>query len=137
MSTGLRTTFWVHAIVALVVGIVMVVIPNWVAGILRFTDANPLLIQGQGVLVLTLGVSSLLAAIAQRYEQVKIVVEMEIFYTAAAIIGALYALLFAAAPVTFWGLIIVWAIFLVAFGYFALQERRQPHAAATPPPAFR
>jgi hypothetical protein len=137
MSTGLRTTFWVHAIVALVVGIVMLFIPNWVAGIFRYTDVNPLLIQGQGVLILTLGVASLLAALAQRYEQVRIVVEMEIFYTAVAIVAALYVLLFAAAPVTYWGLIVVWAIFLVAFAYFALQERAHPHAAATPPPAYR
>jgi hypothetical protein len=137
MSTGLRTTFWVHAIVALVVGLAMLFIPSWVAGVFRFTDVNPLLIQVQGVLILTLGFSSLLAALAQRYEQVRIVAEMEIFYTAVAIVVGLYALLFAAAPATIWGLIIVWAIFLVAFGYFVLQERAHPHVVATPPPAYR
>jgi hypothetical protein len=52
-------------------------------------------------------------------------------------VAALYVLLFAAAPVTYWGLNVVWAIFLVAFAYFALQERAHPHAAITPPPAYR
>jgi hypothetical protein len=139
MSNGLRTTFWVHAFVALVIGIALVLAPVWTMDLLGWDLLEPPLMQLYGVTIIALGVSSLLAALAHRWEEVRVVAYTEVFFTAAAVLMFLYLMFIsdAAIPGLTWALAILYALFFVAFGYFALQERAKTHAVEPPKPAYR
>lgn len=123
MSTGLRTTFWLHAIVAAVFGIAYLFFPSFVTDFFGFETMDPFVMQIFGAATLGLGFASALAALATRLERVEIVMEMEVAYTALALIVCLYALIFAGAPAMVWLGAAIFAIFFVAFGYYYLQTR--------------
>ena len=123
MSTGLRTTFWLHAIVAAVFGIAYLFFPSFVTDFFGFEPMDPFAMQLYGAATLGLGLASVLAALATRLEQVAIVIEMEVAYTALALLVYLYTVIFAGGPAMVWLGAALFAIFFVAFGYYYLQTR--------------
>jgi hypothetical protein len=135
MSTGLRTTFWLHAIVAFVFGIGYLFAPIFVGDLFGIDPVDPFITRLYGAAMLALCGSSVLAAMADRLERVDIVLKMEVGYTLLALLVCLYAIFFASAPAITWVAVAIFAIFFVAFGYYYLQTRTagqaQPGRPAT------
>jgi hypothetical protein len=136
MSTGLRTTFWVHAIVAVVFGIGYLFAPAFVADLFEIDPFDPFVTHLYGAAVLGLGFSSILAALADRWEQVRIVTEMEVALTLFSVLVCLYALFFADASAMIWVAVGLFGVLFLLFGYFYLQER-SAHAVTPGTPALR
>lgn len=135
MTNSLRTTFWAHALVAAVFGLAMAFAPNWFGNLIRWDTVDVPMAQLYGVAILAFGFSSALCALASRWEQVALPVSMEIFFLVASIAMALYGFSAGLIPLTMWIVVAIWAVFLVAFGYFALQAH--PSEAEGQKPAFR
>jgi hypothetical protein len=123
MSTGLRTTFWLHALVAAVFGIAYLFFPAFVTDFFGFEPADPFVMQLFGAATLGLALSSVLAALAKSLDQVEIVLRMEVGYTILSLLVCLYVLFFAGAPTLLWLGAAIFAVFAVAFGYYAWQTR--------------
>ena len=123
MSTGLRTTFWIHAVVAFVFGIGYLFAPAFVAGVFDVEPFDPFVTRLYGAAAIGLCASSVLAALAKRWEQVAIVVEMEVVFTILSAAVCLYAIIFANASVMVWLAVAMFSFFFLLFGYFLLQER--------------
>jgi O-antigen/teichoic acid export membrane protein len=123
MSTGLRTTFWLHAIVALVFGIGYLFVPDFVTDFFKFQPVDPFIMHLYGAATLALGLSSILAALAVNYERVDIVLKMEVAYTLMAVLVCLYSIFFNNAPTMTWVAVAIFAVFLVLFGYYYLATR--------------
>jgi hypothetical protein len=125
MSRGLKITFLIHAIVALVFGIVLYLRPGPWATVVRWTPFDAHMTRIYGAALLALAVSSWLGYRAARWEEVRIVVQMEIAFTVLSIVGGLWAVLFRAAPVFTWVAIVVWIAFAAAWIYFYLKRPAQ------------
>jgi hypothetical protein len=123
MSNGLRTTFWVHALVAIVFGFGYIFVPEFVTGLFNIELGDPFLAQLYGAATIALGFSSILAAMSKTFERVDIVLQMEVVYTLLAVLGGLYAIFFAQASALLWIGVAIFAIFLVAFGYYYVVTR--------------
>jgi hypothetical protein len=123
MSNGLRTTFWVHAFVAIVFGLGYIFVPEFVAGLFNLEIGDPLFIWLYGAATIALGVASVMAALSKTFERVDIVLQMEVVYTLLAVIVGLYAIFFAQAPALVWIGVAIFALFLVAFGYYYIVTR--------------
>ncbi len=125
MSRGLKITFLIHAIVALIFGIVMYLIPAMWATWVAWAPFDPAMTRIFGVALLALAVSSWFGYRADRWEEVRIVTQMEIAFTVLGLLGALYEVLFAAAPAFTWVPIIFFVVFAVAFIYFYRLETQE------------
>lgn len=136
MTTGLRTTFWIHAVVAFIFGIGYLFAPAFVAGIFDVEPFDPFVTRLYGAAAIGLCVSSVLAALAKRWEQVAIVVEMEVVFTIISAAVCLYAIFFAGASVMIWLPVAMFVVFFLVFGYFYWQERTV-HVAEPGTPALR
>jgi len=117
ISSGLRTTFLIHAIVGLVLGLAYLLIPDMVGGMLNWDMSDPAY-RLLGAALLALGVSSWLAYKAGVWGEVKIVVQLEIVWTALGALVALWGLLTGVFPPIVWANFALLAIFAIAFGYF-------------------
>lgn len=102
MPQGLKITFLVHAIVALVFGVVMYLIPAMWATFVNWVPFDPGMTRGYRAAMLALAISSWLGYRAVRWEQVRTVVQMEIGFTVLGTLGALYEALFAGGPSFLW-----------------------------------
>ncbi len=136
MSPRLRIVFWIHAIVALVFGIAMLFVPTFVIDLFNFEPGDLYNMRILGVALAAMGFSSVLAAQAQRFERVAIVLQMEVVFTIISLLVALYAVIFASAPVMVWLDVAIFAIFAIVFGYYYWQTRsiQQPQPGT---PALR
>lgn len=116
-SSGLKTTFLVHAIFGLITGLVFLLIPQaWNA--LGANVQEPEIYRVVGAAILGFAASSWWAYKETAWEKVKIIVKMEIFWTALGALVILFGLLFAGLPAIEWLFAIVLAGFAVAFYYF-------------------
>jgi O-antigen/teichoic acid export membrane protein len=139
MLTGLRVTFWVHTLVALVMGLLLIFAPGWTMNAWGSELLDEPLVELYGAAIVGLGVASLLAALARRWEEVRITAYMEVTYTAVASLLGVYLMFFSDAvlPTLTWLLVVMYALFFIAFGYFTLAERTRPHEVESGTPAFR
>ncbi len=118
ISTGLRTLFLVHFVVALVFGLLYLLIPAMFLGWLGVSVQDVYPYRLIGAATLALGASSWYCYKAAEWERVKIVVLAEIVWTVLAALVSLYGLLFAGQPAAYWINVIIMACFAVAFTYF-------------------
>ena len=118
MSQGLRITFLVHAIVTLVFGIVMFLVPGQFVRIVDWTPFDPGMTQLVGAAMLSLCVSSWLGYKAANFGEVKIVVMQEIAFTAFGAIVALYQVLLADGPAFNWISAAIFIVFFILWVYF-------------------
>lgn len=123
MSSGLRTTFWIHAFVAIVFGIGYVFVPDFVTNLFNFEAVDPFIMHLYGVATLALGLSSILAALAVNFERVDIILKLEVAYTLMAVIVCLYSIFVDNAPAMTWVAVAIFGVFLVLFGYYYLATR--------------
>jgi hypothetical protein len=125
MSKGLKITFLVHAIVALVFGIVLYLRPGSWATLVNWTTYDPSLTRVYGAALLALALSSWLGYRAARWDEVRILVLMEIALTVLSTVGGLWGLLFRSAPVFGWVSVLIWVVFALAWIYFYVKRPAQ------------
>jgi hypothetical protein len=125
MSKGLKITFLIHAIVALVFGIVLYLRPGSWATLVNWTPYDPSLTRVYGAALLALAVSSWLGYRAARWDEVRILVLMEIALTVLSTVGGLWGLLFRSAPVFGWVSVLIWVVFALAWIYFYVKRPAQ------------
>jgi hypothetical protein len=118
ISSGLRTLFLVHFIVALIFGLADLLIPATFMGWFGMTvpDVNPYRLVGAAVLAF--GASSWLGYKAAGWDDVRIIVQTEIVWTVLASVVLLYGVLFAGLAAAFWINAIIMIVFAIAFIYF-------------------
>ena len=118
MSRGLKTTFLIHAIVALVFGIVLYVIPGTFLGLVGWKAFDGNMSRAFAAALLALAVSSWFGYRAARWEEVRIVVQMETVFTVLGAVAGLYGFFVKSAPAFIWVSIVIWAAFAAAWIYF-------------------
>ncbi|MBN1967562.1 MAG: hypothetical protein JW910_23100 [Anaerolineae bacterium] len=124
VSSGLKYTFLAHAIVALVLGLGILLIPDTVSGWISWPLGETFFIRLAGAAILGFAASSFWAYSAEDFAQVRIVVLMEIVWTVLGTLVYLWGLLIAdpRIPSIGWVFAIILALFAVAFGYFYFRE---------------
>ena len=123
MSRGLKTTFLVHAIVTLAFGVVLYLIPDTWATFVNWTPFDAVVTRIYAAALLAIGVSSWLGYRASRWDEVRIVVQMEVVLTVLGGLISLYSALFAGAPQFIWAPVVIFVGFAVAWIYFYWQAR--------------
>ena len=125
MSRGLKITFLIHAIVALVFGLVLYLQPGLWAKIVNWAPYDAIVTRVYGAALLALAVSSWFGYRAARWDEVRILVLMEIALTVLSTIGGLWGLLFRGAPAFGWVSVLIWVAFAVAWIYFYVNRPAQ------------
>jgi len=117
ISSGLRTTFLVHAIIGIALGLVYLLIPETAGNLLNWDMGDPAY-RLLGAALVALGVSSWLAYKAGTWGEVKILVQLEVVWTVLAALVLLWGLISAAIPLIGWANLVLLVLFAIAFGYF-------------------
>ncbi len=120
-----RITFILHVIVGLVFGIGFLLVPDMLYPIfgLTFEDPNA---RTFGAMILGLTMGSILALMTKEWEQVKILVEIELIWT---LVGPIVMIYHMFTPPLYgsmmWGpiliLLVLWVLFLIGY----LQEKKK------------
>jgi hypothetical protein len=117
MSQSTRYTFLVHAVVAAILGIPLLIIPGrwlpvfgWTADVI-----DPLLSRVLGAAVIALGWSSYRGWRAIDWDQVSFVVELEAIFTVLAAVGLLRHLIGFSYPAGVWFIFAIFVIFAIAW----------------------
>jgi uncharacterized protein YjeT (DUF2065 family) len=121
MSSGLRTTFLAHAIVAILLGLGYLLIPEMVGGILQWDMSDPAY-RTLGAAMLSIGIMSWLGYRASLWDEVKITVQFEIVWTVLGAVVLVWMLLTGAAPMAAWLNVAVLVVFAILFGYFYTRD---------------
>jgi hypothetical protein len=143
---GLQITFLVHAILSLILGLSLLLVPGrslalsgWVEEWVQlpnsdqiipgYTFVDPLITRLLGAALLALAYLSFrcLRSVAQVGKDVRLVVEFEAVYCALSIIAILIALITMEriAGVIVWLILLLYAAFFVAWGIFWQSQRKQ------------
>ena len=122
LSQGLKTTFLIHFIVALLFGLGFLLIPVAVGNVYGLDVQEPDIYRLLGAAMLGFAVSSWLAYKETNWESVRIVVVMELVWTVLGTLVMLYALLIAGFPVLGWLNAVILATFAIVFGRFYFQK---------------
>jgi hypothetical protein len=119
---GLKLTFLIHAVVAFVVGLVFVVVPQFWATLFGQSLAELGIYRVLGAAILAFGMSSWWAYRETFWSHVKIVTEMEIGWTVLGALMTVYAVLFEGMITAGWIMALTLAVFAVVFVYFYVRE---------------
>jgi len=122
MSKGLKTAFLVHAVVALVAGAPLLIVPGGMLTRLGWAPIDPLVSRVLGAALLALAWSSFRGRRATEQAQVSILVEMEAVFTVLACVGLLRHLLVGGWPVVPWLALAVFAAFALAWIYWLVGK---------------
>ena len=122
ISQGLKTTFLIHFIVALLFGLGFLFMPVLVGSWYGLNVQEPDTYRLLGAVMLGFAVSSWFAYRATDWESVRIVVVMELVWTILGTLVLLYALLFAGFPALGWLNAVILGAFAIAFGRFYFQK---------------
>ena len=115
MSPGLKTTFGVHAVVSLIFGLGMYLIPGWLTDLVKWTPYDPGMTQSFGAAMLAFSLSSWLSYKSGNFSDVKIIVHTEIVLTILGALGSLYQVLFAGGPAFNWVSFALFTLFAFLF----------------------
>jgi lysophospholipase L1-like esterase len=144
MSKGLKITFLIHAIVTLVFGTVLYLRPVSWALLVNWTPFDSDMNRICGAALLALSVSSWFGYRAKQWEEVRVLVLMQITLSVLSIVGELWGLLFRNTPAFAWLAVVIWVAFAVAWIYFYLRQSAQKKTllkkdkpSARPHPALR
>jgi amino acid transporter len=119
---GLKLTFLIHSILAMIVGLIFAVVPQFWGMLFGQSIAEVGVYRVLGVAILAFGASSWWAYREHLWERVKILAEMEIVWTILGALITVYALMFDAMIFAGWVMALTLAVFAVAFAYFYVRE---------------
>ena len=133
MSESTKYTFLAHAIVSLVMGVPLLLMPGEFLPLFGWeeTGVDPLVTRILGAGVLALGWSSYRGWRAMDWDQVRIVVEAEVVFTVLAVIGMLRHIVGFARPFEIWinnwpfGVWFIFGIFAVFAVLWVIALRRK------------
>ena len=115
MSTSTRVTFLVHAIVALIFGLPLLVMPGRVLDVLDWSPIDPILTRLLGAALLALAWSSFRGWRSESWSEVATIVEMEIVFTVLSVIAIVRHLVVSSYPWYIWTILIVLVLFGIAW----------------------
>jgi hypothetical protein len=124
MSKGLKLTFLIHAIVAGLMGALLLLIPGRFLQAIGWAPIDPILSRVLGAALLALAWSSFRGWQASDWVQVAILVELEVAYTVLGCVGLLRHLLFARYPLIVWLDFVVLLLFAIAWIFFLVRGKR-------------
>jgi hypothetical protein len=122
MPSGLKTLFLVHFIVALIFGALFLVAPQVWGSLAGVVITSHELYRLIGVALLAFAAGSWLAYGAKSWESVRILVVVEIVWTALGALTTLYYLIRWAFPPLYWLNAVLLAAFAVAFAWFYFRR---------------
>jgi hypothetical protein len=120
---GLKITFLVHFVVAAVFGLVFLLVPEMFGGMMGALIREPSTFRLVGAALVAFAASSRFAYQQPFWENVKIVVQMEIVWTVLGVLAMLYGLIFEGLPSGDWMNVIILGAFAVAFIFFYSRRR--------------
>jgi hypothetical protein len=120
---GLKITFIVHFVVAVVFGLVFLLIPETFGMMMGAPFKGPSTFRLVGAALLAFAASSWFAYRETLWERVKIVVQMEIVWTILGVLATLYGLIFEGLPAGDWMDVLILGAFAVAFSFFYSRRR--------------
>lgn len=127
MTRGLKYTFFVHMWVSLAFGLLFLLSPELYARIAGYSPIDPLITRAMGVAVMGLAFSSWLGFRATTWEEIRILLEAEVFYTVLMTATLTMVLIFTAAPAFALVPLALHLLFAIAFIYFLVTA---PHGAS-------
>jgi hypothetical protein len=122
ITSTLRTMFIIHLIAGLVFGLGYLLIPDTVANLFNYPWVGDPMQRLLGAAILGFSLTSLLALMAERWQQVRIVVMGEVLWTFLAALIILWFLIDGSMPALFWGNFALMAFFALGFGYCYWKE---------------
>jgi len=121
---GLKITFLVHFIVAVVFGLIFLLIPQMILGTMGVVTREPSTFRLLGAALIAFAASSWFAYRQTVWERVKIVVQMEIVWTILGVLATLYGLTFEGLPAgESLPNVVILGAFAVAFIFFYTRRR--------------
>lgn len=122
ISPGLKYTFLAHGIVALAIGLIGLLIPQFWGNLMTLTVLEPEIHRLVGAALLAFATASWLAYRETAWERVSIVVVMEIVWTILGTLVILWGMIFAGLPSR--GIInaIIFGGFAAAFSFFYFRR---------------
>ncbi|MBN1572838.1 MAG: hypothetical protein JW984_06530 [Deltaproteobacteria bacterium] len=125
LSRGLKAVFAVHGIISLISGVLLLFIPLTWAKSMQWALLDPEPIRVIGAFTLSLAIKDLFGYLAKQWSEVRIVVLFEVVWTLFAALTFLRSVMLGLIPATFWMMVILFAAFFVAWGYFYVKYRKQ------------
>ena len=123
MSRGLKVLFLIHATVSFIFGIQIYLIPGIWTGSVSWVPFDPVMTRLYGAALLGLAFSSWLGFRATNWGEVRMIIQMEIAFTASSALGGLYELLFASAPRVAWLIVLLYVAFGLVWFFFYRRAR--------------
>lgn len=117
MSKSLKYTFLIHVVVSLIFGAALLLAPGRFLGLFGWAPIDPLISRLLGAALLALAWSSYRGWGASSYEQVSVLVEMEVIFTVFGSVGLLRHLIKAWYPWYVWFVFAVLLVFAIAWIY--------------------
>ena len=117
MSKSLKYTFLIHVVVSLIFGAALLLAPGRTLGLFGWAPVDPLISRLLGAALLALAWSSYRGWGASSYEQVSVLVEMEVIFTVFGSVGLLRHLIKAWYPWYVWFVFAVLVVFAIAWTY--------------------
>jgi hypothetical protein len=124
MSKALRTTFLIHTIVGLVLGVPLLVAPGRFLSLFDWAPIDALLDRVLGAALIALAWSSYRGWKAAGKSEVVVLLEMEAIFCVLAAIGLLRHLLIAYYPPIVWLVFAVLLIFAIAWLIFLFKKSK-------------
>ena len=123
INSLLKYTFLLHAVVAVVFGLPLLIIPGASLDLLGWTPQDPLVSRMLGAAILGFGWSSIRGFISRDWSQVRIIVEAEAIFCTLAAVGLLRHLLISTYPWYVWMIFILFFLFAVLWVIAYLTNR--------------
>ncbi|MFB6172971.1 MAG: hypothetical protein ABEJ23_10580 [Haloarculaceae archaeon] len=120
-SRNLQWTFLVHAVVAVVMGLPLLLVPEAWGALVNWRAVDPTVTRLLGAAVVAIAVASWLGYRADSREELRILVAFEVVFPAISGLAALYEVLLADGPTFTWVFVAITVVFTVAFAYFYRQ----------------
>ena len=124
VTKGLKALFVIHGIFSLISGALLLLVPFIWAKSMKWDLLDPEPMRVIGAFTLALAVKDWLGYLAKQWTEVRIIVLMEVVWTLFAALVFLRAVLLGLVPATFWSMVVMSAVFFVAWTYFYIKYRK-------------